>query len=169
MSPFIIRNELPADHETIAAVTRAAFADHPHSRQTEQFIVDALRRAGALTLSLVAEADNVVVGHVACSPVVIGNGSAGWYGIGPVSVLPAMQGRGIGQQLLRRGLAHLRALGAGGCVLVGEAAFYGRFGFAHEPALRLTGVPPEYLLALPLAGVPAAGEVRFHPAFGATS
>lgn len=168
MPPLIIRDELPADSEAIAAVTRAAFADHPHSQQTEQFIVDALRRAGALTVSLVAEEDGGVVGHVAFSPVVIGDGSAGWYGLGPVSVLPARQGQGIGQALVRQGLARLRALAAGGCVLVGEPAFYGRFGFAHEPALRLAGVPPEYFLALPLAGPPAGGEVRFHAAFGAT-
>lgn len=167
MTTLSIRNECPSDREAIAAVTRSAFAGHPHSPQTEQFIVDALRRAGALTVSLVAELDDVLVGHIAFSPVVISDGSTGWFGAGPLSVLPYMQGQGLGQELVRQGLERLRLLGAAGCVLVGEPTFYGRFGFTHDPALWLADVPADYFLALTLAGPAASGEVRFHPAFAA--
>ena len=111
--------ETPADIDAIFALTQAAFADHPHSEQTEGYINDALRRAGALTLSLVAHEDGRQVGHAAFSPVTIGDGSADWYGLGPVAVLPGMQGRGVGAALIREGLARLRALGAAGCVVMG--------------------------------------------------
>jgi putative acetyltransferase len=166
---IIIRPEIPADIDPIDALTRTAFRDHPHSRQTEQFIVLALRTAGALAVSLVAAEDGQVVGHIAFSPVSIADGAAGWYGIGPLSVAPERQRRGIGSRLVQVGLERLRALGAQGCVLVGEPAYYGRFGFANDPALVLEGVPPEYFLALRLGDAPAGGAVVFHPAFAATA
>jgi predicted N-acetyltransferase YhbS len=164
-----IRPETPTDEEAIDQVTRQAFLSHPYSQQTEQFIVRALRAAGALSISLVAEDDGRVVGHIALSPVSVGNGASGWYGLGPISVLPARQRQGIGRALMEHGLAELRRLRAAGCVLVGDPAFYVRFGFAHDPALRLDGVPPEFLLALSLGASPASGAVGFHPAFQATS
>lgn len=166
-----IRPEAPADIDAIDRVTRAAFLNHPHSRQTEQFIVLALRAAGALSVSLVAEEDGQLVGHVAFSPVRIdagGRETAGWYGVGPLSVAPARQRQGIGSALMRAGLDRLRALGAQGCVLVGEPVYYRRFGFAADPALTLAEVPPQYFQALVL-GAPARGAVTFHPAFAATA
>lgn len=166
MTPWI-RAERPADREAIADVVRDAFRDHPHSNHTEHLIVDALRRAGALSLSLVADQDGVVVGHVAFSPVAIGGGACGWYGLGPLSVAPAFQRRGIGQALVRHGLAGLRELGAAGCVLLGEPSFYGRFGFANDPGLVLDGLPQECFLALRLGGAVARGEVTYHAAFDA--
>ena len=75
---MIIRNETESDVEAIFQVTKAAFADHPHSHQTEQFIVNALRAAQALSISLVAEVDGKVVGHIAFSPVAISDGSSNW-------------------------------------------------------------------------------------------
>lgn len=168
MTHFTLRDEAPGDVEAIAAVTRAAFEHHPHSRQTEAFIVAALRRAGALTLSLVAEVDGRVVGHVAFSPVRVSDGSAGWYGLGPVSVAPELQRQGIGSALIRQGLQRLRALGAQGCALVGEPGYYARFGFRADPALQLPGVPAEYFMSLPLGAARAGGTVSFHPAFEAT-
>lgn len=169
MTDFLIRPERRDDVEAIERVTREAFASHPHSNRTEQFIVAALRKAGALTLALVAEREGVVVGHVALSPVTISDGSTGWYGLGPLSVTPVLQGRGIGSALVRRGLEQARALGANGCVLVGEPEYYARFGFAHDPGLGLAGVPPQYFLALRLRPCTASGDVRFHDAFGAKS
>ena len=168
MTHFTLRDERPGDEDAIAVVTRAAFEHHPHSRQTEAFIVAALRRAGALTLSLVAEVDGRLVGHVAFSPVAVSDGSAGWYGLGPVSVAPDLQRQGIGSALIREGLQRLRALGAQGCALVGEPAYYARFGFKADAALLLPGVPPEYFLSLPLGAARAGGTVVFHPAFEAT-
>ena len=163
-----IRAERPSDENAIAEVTRQAFESHPYSHQTEHFIVNALRKASALSVSLVAERAGDVVGHIAFSPAVIEHGSSGWYGLGPVSVLPALQGKGIGRALMERGLAELRALGAQGCILVGDPAFYTRFGFANTPALVLDGVPQEFFLSLSLCECPARGKVKFHAAFEAT-
>jgi putative acetyltransferase len=162
-----IRPERPGDEAAIADVTRQAFESHPYSHQTEHFIIDALRRAGALSVSLVAVRAGEVVGHIAFSPVVIENGSSGWYGLGPVSVLPALQRKGIGRALVEHGLAELGQLGATGCVLVGDPVFYARFGFANTAALMLDGVPQEFFLALPLGASSARGKVKFHAAFDA--
>lgn len=163
---MLILPETPADHDAIFAVTQAAFKDHPHSQQTEGHIVNALRAAGALSLSLVAKVDGRVAGHLAFSPVTIGDGSPRWYGLGPVAVLPAFQGRGIGSALIRDGLARLKALGAAGCVVLGEPAYYTRFGFAATPAMTYPGVPPEYFMALVFTE-PARGVVAYHAGFGA--
>lgn len=168
MPPFI-RDERPGDFNTIATLTDAAFAGHPHSRQTEARIIDVLRRAGALTVSLVAEDDGAVVGHIAFSPVIIDSGATGWYGLGPVAVAPDWQARGIGSALVNQGLERLHGLGAGGCVLVGEPGFYDRFGFFADPQLRLADVPPKYFLCLPLAMPAPSGAVHFHPAFAITA
>ncbi|NMF99745.2 N-acetyltransferase [Aromatoleum toluolicum] len=165
----MIRPETALDEEAIEQVTRRAFLSHPYSHQTEQFIIRALRADHALSVSLVAEEAGRVVGHIALSPVSVSDGAAGWYGLGPISVEPERQGRGIGRALMERGLAELRRIGANGCVLVGDSAFYTRFGFASNPALVLEGVPPEYFLALSLGTASALGNVRFHPAFQATS
>ena len=167
MTGAVVRPEAPSDVAAVAAVTAAAFEDHPFSSGSEPFIVDALRRTGALALSLVAEADGRVVGHIAFSPVELSDGTPGWYGLGPVSVLPAFQRRGIGSALVLDGLSRLKDLGGRGCVLVGEPRFYGRFGFKARPDLRHEGVPPEVFLALPFAGRLPRGAVAFHEAFRA--
>src|SRR4030067_894759 len=86
---------------------------------TEQFIISALRAANVLTVSLVAEIDGRVVGHIAFSPVTISDGSQNWYGLGPVSVLPEYQRQGIGKSLIQEGLSALKGLGGQGCALVG--------------------------------------------------
>lgn len=163
--PPIIRPERPDDVVAIEEVTRQAFASHPHSRQTERFIIRALREADALSLSLVAEVSGQVVGHIAFSPAAMSDGSLRWFGVGPVSVVPSMQRQGIGRALIERGLSLLRERGAAGCVLVGEPSFYRRFGFAHRPELVLPGVPAEYFLALPFGSALPEAEVTFHRAF----
>ncbi len=167
--PVLIRPERLADHGAIGQVTMQAFATHPHSRQTEHCIIDALRRADALSLSLVAEWDGQVVGHVAFSPVAITDGSRRWYILGPVSVRPDLQKKGIGRQLIETGLAQLRLTQAAGCVLVGEPAYYSRFGFMNHPQLVLPGVPQMYVLALPFGPSIPQGQITPHDAFNATS
>lgn len=168
MTPSLtIRDEEPRDIASIAALTRAAFEGHPHSNDTEHLIIAALRRCGALTISLVAQESDCIVGHVAFSPVTIADGSPYWYGLGPVSVAPERQRRGIGSTLIEHGLARLSELGATGCVVLGEPKYYQRFGFVCDPQLAYAGVPPEYFLALPLGSARAAGEVRYHEAFAA--
>lgn len=164
---MLIRNERPEDVAAIGAVTTAAFLGRPYSSQTEALIVDALRAAGALTLSLVAEADGQVVGHIAFSPVDIEVSDGAWYGLGPVSVAPDHQSEGVGQLLIREGLARLEASGAAGCVLLGSPKYYERFGFEADEALRYAGEPSPYLQRLRFKGKPPRGEVTYHTAFGA--
>ena len=165
---MIIRNEFESDAEAISAVTKAAFESCPYGNHTEEFIVNALRADNALTVSLVAEASGKVVGHIAFSPVTISDGSQNWYGLGPISVLPEFQKPGIGKSLIHEGLSLLKALGAKGCVLVGDPKYYERFGFRNITDLVLDGVPQEYFLALPFDKNKAQGVVVFHQGFGAT-
>jgi putative acetyltransferase len=164
----IIRHETAADMATIGEVTVAAFRTLAVSNHTEQFIIDALRAARALTLSLVAEVEGRVVGHIAFSPVAISDGSQNWYGLGPVSVLPEYQRHGIGRALIQEGLSLLKGLGAQGCCLVGDPGYYRRFGFRSISSLVHEGVPQDVFLALPLDGNVPQGIVVFHHAFKAT-
>ena len=162
---MIIRLEIPNDHDSIREILIAAFADHPYSHQTEHLIVEALRADDALTVSLVAEVDGAVVGQIAFSPVTIGGKDCGWLALGPVAVLPSHQRQGIGRALVNEGLKTIRNLGAQGCVLVGDPAFYRRFGFQNSPALRMEGVPPEVIMCLPMGDHMPEGNVTHHPAF----
>lgn len=168
MNPqLIIRNEASDDIRAITEVTIAAFESLPISGHTEQFIVEALRAANALTVSLIAVIDGRVVGHIAFSPVALSDGTSNWYGLGPVSVLPAHQRKGIGKTLIVEGLARLKALHARGCCLVGHPEYYQKFGFKNEPGLGLDGVPPEVFFALSFDGYIPQGTVVFHEAFKA--
>lgn len=166
MNP-VIRQESPSDAAAIHAVTAAAFLNAPHAAHTEQFIVEALRKAGALSISFVAERGEEIVGHVALSPVSMSDGSTGWFGLGPISVKPRLQRMGIGTLLMQAALRLLRERGAAGCVLVGDPAYYSRFGFKPEPSLVLPEVPPEYFQALLLGSSLPRAVVTFHEAFRA--
>ncbi|WP_309085530.1 N-acetyltransferase [Chelativorans sp.] len=160
-----IRSELPGDVDGIRAVTTAAFQSAEHSSGTESAIIDALRDAGALSISLVALVDDELVGHVAVSPITVNGEDHGWAGLGPVSVLPDRQKQGIGDALIRKGLETLKADGARGCVVLGDPAYYRRFGFEHDAHLRLDGVPPEFFMQLTFEGETPAGTVAYHLAF----
>ena len=166
---IIIRNESESDIDAISAVTKAAFEKLAISNHTEQFIIKALRNANALTISLVAEIEKKVVGHIAFSPVTISDGSPDWYGLGPISVLPELQKQGIGKSLMGEGLSLLKSLGAKGCVLVGDPGYYERFGFKSLPDMVVEGVPPQYVLALPFEESETSGTVVFHEGFSANS
>ena len=167
MSTLAIRPEREGDEATIHCLTEAAFRDMPFSEGDEQHLVDALRRDGDLALSLVAEDGTRIVGHIAFSRVAISDGTPDWYDLGPVSVWPDLHRRGIGSALIRHGIATLRMCGAAGIVLLGSPAYYGRFGFRHEPQLRYPGPPPEYFQCLVLTGDLPMGEVTYAPAFRA--
>lgn len=164
---ILIRKEAPADMAAIEAVTAAAFLNAAHTGHTEQFIVNALRRAGQLSVSLVAECEGAVIGHVAVSPVNISGGASGWYGLGPISVAPERQRQGIGALLMQHALCELGKLAACGCVVLGDPAYYARFGFKAEPLLVLPDVPPEYFQALSLGSPLPSGTVSYHEAFAA--
>ncbi len=165
---MIIHNETESDINAISDVTKAAFENHPISIHTEQFIINALRADNALTISLVAEVDGKVVGHIAFSKVTISDGSQNWYGLGPISVLPECQKQGIGKALMHEGLSQLKVLGAKGCALVGDPNYYERFGFRSLPELTHEGVPQENVLSLAFGMNKAQGVVEFHHAFFAT-
>jgi predicted N-acetyltransferase YhbS len=161
----LIRPERAQDSSAIRAVTLAAFESSAYGHHGEADIVDALRASGALSVSLVAVDDGEVVGHVAFSPVRITTSEGDWYGLGPISVGPAWQGRGVGKALVREGLREIETLGGAGCVVLGDPAYYGRFGFERDPALSY-GEASIYLQRLVLRGAAPRGEVCFHPAFG---
>ena len=167
MSELRVRPEQSEDIVPITRVTELAFRTLPHSEQTEHFIIMALRRAGALSVSLVAERDAQVVGHIAFSPVDISDGSEHWYGLGPVAVLPELQHQCIGKTLINSGLSALHALGAAGCVVLGEPSYYGCFGFKSRSECVFDGVPQEYFQSLAFGQHSAAGKVTYHEAFGA--
>ncbi len=160
-----IRSERPGDESGISAVITAAFLDAERSSGNEARIVDGLRKARSLTLSLVATENQTIVGHVAFSPVTIDGRSDGWFGLGPVAVTPDRQGQGIGTALIEAGLSRLRQRGSKGCVVLGEPLYYGRFGFVADPAFRLAGVPEEYFQRLIFQGPASGGLVQYHRAF----
>jgi putative acetyltransferase len=163
----LIRDETKYDAAVITEVTVAAFESMEISNHTEQFIIEALRSARALTLSLVAEVDGRVVGHIAFSPVAISDGTNNWYGLGPVSVLPMYQRMGIGEALIQEGLSRLKDLDARGCCLVGHPQYYRRFGFENVAGLVHEGVPQEVFFALSFDGRFPQGSVTFHEGFKA--
>ena len=168
MNPkIVIRSETDADVSAISEVTVAAFHTLEISNKTEQYIIEALRAAKALTVSLVAEVGGHVIGHIAFSPVTISDGTRDWYGLGPVSVLPAYQRQGIGKALIREGLSRLKSMQARGCCLVGHPEYYKKFGFDNMPELFHEGVPPEVFLALSFDGKTPRGTVTFHEGFKA--
>jgi len=168
MNPqIVIRDETPDDIDAIREVTIAAFETLAISKHTEQFIIEGLRADNALTISLVAEAHGQVIGHIAFSPVTMSDGTQGWYGLGPVSVLPEYQRKGIGKALIEEGLSGLKDLKAQGCCLVGHPEYYKQFGFENVSGLVLEGVPPEVFFALSFDGHIPHGAVNFHEAFKA--
>lgn len=162
---MLIRPEAEGEEAAIRQVTEAAFAVAEHRSGTEAAIVEGLRAAGRLTLSLVAVAGGEVIGHVAFSPVTVGGEEVGWFGLGPLSVRPERQGEGVGSALVREGLARLRRAGAAGCVVLGDPGYYRRFGFEADPALTFAGVPAAYFMRLVIAGAAPAGAVVYQPAF----
>lgn len=165
---ILIRNEQPEDIQYIEELIKVAFLNEVHSSHTEQFIVNNLRKNKQLTISLVAIEDGTIIGHVAISPVIISSGETGWYGLGPISVLPNKQGLGVGSLLMNASLEKLKQLGGKGCILLGDPNYYGRFGFKSYPDLNLPGVPHEYFQAISFINHIPKGDVNYHEAFDST-
>ena len=159
-----IRQEKSGDEAAIAEITRLAFAGKDYADGTEEALPGALREAGALVLSLVAVSGKQIIGHVALSPAKIGAGR--WLALGPVSVRPECQGQGVGSALVNHATAVAQAYGRDGVVLLGDPAFYGRLGFVCSPRLTYQGKSSPYLQVMAFGDMPA-GDVEFHPAFGA--
>jgi putative acetyltransferase len=148
-----IRDERPSDVQTIYNITKSAFKPMPYSAGDEQDLIDALREDGALAVSLVAERDTEIVGHIAFSRVKIGEQPGNW------------QSLGIGSALIREGIKRIEAMGADGCVLLGYPSYYGRFGFTHNPDLTYLGEANPNFQQLTIRGETPKGAVSYHPAF----
>jgi putative acetyltransferase len=160
-----IKAERRGDADTIHSMTVSAFATVPYGDGSEGRVIDALRAAGALTLSLIVEDEGTIIGHIAFSPVTINGQHGPWFGLGPVSVRPDQQFKGIGSALIREGLSQMSALGAELFVLLGNPAYYRRFGFEHDPALTCDDGLAEAFQRLVIKGEAPTGLVAFHPAF----
>ncbi len=157
-----VRPERPDDVDQVRVVLTAAFPTDAEAR-----LVDALRSAGRLTDSLVAEDGGRVVGHIAFSPVTVA-GAGGGVGLAPVAVLPEYQRKGVGSRLVREGLRRAKEAGAAFAVVLGEPTYYSRFGY--EPASRW-GLSDEYgggeaFQVVVWAGTPPPGVVKYAPEFG---
>jgi len=165
MPPVSICDERPQDLRGIDEVLRAAFPTDLESR-----LVRALREAGHLSLSLVALEGERVVGHIGFSPVTVGEQPLG-LGLGPVAVLPEVQGQGIGAGLIEEGLTACRQLKTPCVVVLGEPAYYSRFGFETASKWRLSddyggGDVFQALPLQPLQIPEHGGVVQYAPEFG---
>jgi len=160
---MIIRSEKPGDEDRIYEVTKAAFATMPFSDGTEQDRVNKLRADGDLTLSLVAEIDEIIMGHIAFSPVFFDAVYNSWYGLGPVSASPERQKQGIGKALIEAGLDELKSLGAKGCVLIGDPGYYHRFGFVADGRISYRDLPSEYVQWRSLGSEKPSGILTYSP------
>lgn len=160
-----IRPETPADEFAIAALLKAAFAGHPRSNQTEHILVDTLRAAGALSLSLVAEDALGVAGYAGFSAVSIDGADCGCHVLAPLAVSPNRQQHGIGRALVEAGVQALITLQARACLVVGDPEWYRLSGFETARGLLLDGLPKEYLLVRSFGAPLPTGRLGFHPAF----
>jgi putative acetyltransferase len=160
-----IREERPVDAEAIRIVNLAAFGT-----TTEADLVESLRRHGAPIISLVAEEEPNIVGHIMFSPVTLdGQGPPALMGLAPMAVVPARQRRGIGASIVVEGLERCRHINAGAVVVLGHAEYYPRFGFV--PASRFSlrceyDVPENVFMVRELHGGAlkgVSGTVRYHP------
>jgi putative acetyltransferase len=159
-----IRPEIPADVAAIGTIHGDAFGQPGEGK-----LVSALRAAGRLTISLVAEEAGRIVGHVAFSPVTMAGQTAG-LGLAPLAVLPQFQRQGIGAALVRAGLAACERSGAGFVVVLGKPAYYGRFGFQRAANFVLedeySGGAAFQAIELMPGAIPAGGGlVRYAPEF----
>ncbi|WP_064682399.1 GNAT family N-acetyltransferase [Rhizobium bangladeshense] len=162
---MLIRYETPADIDAIHDLTSIAFAPMPYSAGTEAEIIRRLRTGGDLTISLVAEEEGEILGHVAFSPVTIDGVHDGWFGLGPISVRPERQRQGIGKALIAKGLGLLEEMGASGCVLIGNPEVYGGAGFCSDGRLSYHDLDTRFVQHIVLHGPAPGGTLRFAPAF----
>ena len=160
-----LRDERPEDIGPIHAVTQAAFAPKPFSDGSEGAIIRRLRERGELVLSLVIEDDSGIIGHAAFSAVRLPDKREGVYALGPISVRPDRQGEGHGGRMIREGLARLKAMGATGCVLVGDPRYYSRFGFRGDCGLTYKGLPAAVVQGLFWDGSEPQGEIAYASGF----
>jgi len=137
----------------------------PYAGGDEQDVIERLRSVGALALSLVAVCEGEIVGHVAFSPAIAADSTHPWFALGPVSVLPAHQNRGVGSALINLGLEQIRERGALGCILTGNPEYYRRFGFELAPQNVPVNEPEQFFMLKRFSAVSPTGAFQFHRAF----
>ncbi len=163
----MVREEQPGERQQVRIVNEGAFG-----RLDEADLVDRLRLEGAVLLSLVAEVENQIIGHLLFSRMTVetATGPVAGVSLAPMAVLPDHQGRGVGTRLVRHGLAVLRDRGECTVMVLGHKGYYPRFGFSTEKARGLISpFPPESFMALELSGGALEGiqgTVRYPSAFG---
>ncbi len=162
-----IRAEIESDREVVRAINIAAF-----DTSAEADLVEALRHQARPFVSLVAEQDGAVVGHIMFSPVSLtGHPDLKVMGLGPMSVVPAYQNKGVGSALVRAGLDECRNLDVAAVVVLGHPEYYPRFGFSPASRFEIGSeydVPDEVFMAIelqPNALGGKAGVARYHAAF----
>jgi putative acetyltransferase len=163
----LIREEQPGDRDQVRNVNEAAFG-----RSDEADLIDKLLMEGVVLLSLVAELDGQIAGHILFSRMTVetAEGSVAAVALAPMAVLPEHQGRGVGSELVRRGLGQINDLGVRIVIVLGHEHYYSRFGFSTDKARHLASpFPPDAFMALELyegalAGI--RGAVRYPAAFG---
>lgn len=166
-SRTLVRRALDADNAVIRKVESAAFPS-----AVEADLVESLIAAGDATLSLVAEEDGRVLGHILCSrmKVEVEGVPVRAVGLAPVAVLPEHQGRGIGGALIRAAIEGSKAAGEEMIFVLGEADYYTRFGFTAETARPFASpYAGEYFMALRFDGAssPRSGKADYAAAFAA--
>lgn len=167
---LLVRPEKPEDFDTIAKINQAAFGQNEEAelvallRGTESFIPE---------LSLVADLDGLLVGHILFSKArIVGETTTPCLALAPMAVSPSQQGSGIGTALMNKGLAISRALGHQAIVVLGHPHFYPKFGFTPASGFGIKfpqDVPDDVFLAqelTPGALKNATGTIRYDPAFG---
>ena len=161
----LIREERSSDYEVIYALVKEAFASMPYAGGDEQDLINVLRSNRALVLALVAELNDVVVGHIAFSIARLVDSDQLLWALGPVAVAPKFQNRGIGAMLIEEGLRRACAASVIGCVLTDSPDYYRRFGFELAP----NNVPPqesaEFFMLKLLSDTVPPGPIHFNPAF----
>ena len=162
---MIVRHEISSDFADIGRITELAFRDRPYAAGDEQKVIERLRASEALVLSLVAIEAGELIGHIAFSPAELSDGSQPWFALGPVSVVPDQQGKGVGSTLIRKGLGGIRSLGALGCILTGNPAYYHRFGFELTPEHVPSNESEDYFMLKMMGNQQPAGRFSFHRGF----
>lgn len=163
---WTIRDERAGDEPAIRGLTERAFVGRPYSDGDEADVIERLRRDGDLLLSLVATSGEVIVAQACWSRAILSNGEDGWMVLGPIAVEPAWQGQGIGRTLIETGEARLRTMGAKGITVLGDPAFYARFGFRQHTPLGLEGELGGYLQVKGFGAPIPAATIGYARAFG---
>jgi putative acetyltransferase len=168
---MMIRPALPSDQQAIGRIIRSAFAASEFGHNGEADLVRRLGEDGDIALSLVAEQDGQLVGHVLFSPMAV---EADGHmlkaaALAPVSVIPQAQGKGVGSALIRAGLDQLSASGFQASFVLGHVDYYPRFGY--DAALAAPYVSPHagaHFMAVHLdsaLALPQRGRADYAPAF----